>query len=454
LEIYTTADEINSQPVIMYRRVSTRRQGESGISLDAQEVQVREFAATTGSMIMEQYQDVHSARNEGKGCSRPGFKQAVARSLQTGWPIIVASPDRFSRTVQTYDKFVSAGGRAYPADKGYLDATAMRAAIVRAESDGDNISKRTLAGQERARAKSNPKKPGNPRIADARALGNQARARKLRERREQFRIEHSKARDAGAPSDGAVAKIFNNNSYATPQGRLWTADNVAAQRRAIEEEDRATRSAVSCNGESDIFGTDSKLTPAGRDRLRAALVAKGKDESYVENLDRTISNEAFDGEQARHLTDWIIRSELTRAAGITTPVGLPNGFNEKSYTAERGRTWTGANDDAMLRKSMASPASVAVAEEPFTSDHRLTEAGVRQFRDALAELGADEKQLRIPAMLKGQVLADAHMNAIKDKIERAEASRRAKRLEQDKTEVEETVRQLPALSEEESLPPW
>jgi DNA invertase Pin-like site-specific DNA recombinase len=105
--------------VIGYARVSTKRQADEGASLSDQRLQIREFAKRNKLKIRKIYSDVDSARNEDGGCERPGFNEAVERSLKTKWPIIAASADRFTRTGATYDRFVAEGGSAYGAREGF-----------------------------------------------------------------------------------------------------------------------------------------------------------------------------------------------------------------------------------------------------------------------------------------------------------------------------------------------
>jgi DNA invertase Pin-like site-specific DNA recombinase len=79
---------------IAYYRVSTAKQGRSGLGLDAQKRVVREFAETRGNLIFE-YVEIESGSN----AERPELKKAIDQAKSIGAVLVVARLDRFSRSV-------------------------------------------------------------------------------------------------------------------------------------------------------------------------------------------------------------------------------------------------------------------------------------------------------------------------------------------------------------------
>lgn len=79
---------------VAYYRVSTARQGRSGLGLAAQQRKVSEFVASAGSLIAE-FCDVQSGRDDG----RIELQKALALAKREGAKIIIARLDRFSRSV-------------------------------------------------------------------------------------------------------------------------------------------------------------------------------------------------------------------------------------------------------------------------------------------------------------------------------------------------------------------
>ncbi|RLP23510.1 recombinase family protein [Mesorhizobium sp. YM1C-6-2] len=88
-----------SQCAIAYYRVSTQRQGRSGLGIEAQRARVEHFAIAEGFHLIGEHVDVET----GKGCDaldrRPHLAQALAAARKARCPVIVAKLDRLSRDV-------------------------------------------------------------------------------------------------------------------------------------------------------------------------------------------------------------------------------------------------------------------------------------------------------------------------------------------------------------------
>lgn len=224
--------------VLAYVRVSTEKQGERGGSLNTQEHLLREFARYSQLKIVKVYRDTDSALGEENFSQRSGFNAVTERALATGWPIIVASSDRFSRTGSSYDRFTEAGGRVYAADVGFgADEAVVRGQIKRAEINGRRIVQRAAEGRRKARERN--VKFGNPRLSEARPKAAAALSENARLRREEFEGEWSKVRWAGAFTPRQIAAAFNATGYVTARGLRWTAANVARMLREPRPENAA-----------------------------------------------------------------------------------------------------------------------------------------------------------------------------------------------------------------------
>lgn len=80
---------------IAYYRVSTAKQGQSGLGLEAQKATAQTFAASRGQ-IVEEYIEIES----GKKSDRPKLAAAIAQSKATGATLLIAKLDRLSREVR------------------------------------------------------------------------------------------------------------------------------------------------------------------------------------------------------------------------------------------------------------------------------------------------------------------------------------------------------------------
>jgi DNA invertase Pin-like site-specific DNA recombinase len=87
------------KPVIAYVRVSTDRQGKSGLGLDAQRAALAVFAAAHGFEIVEEFTDVASGKGDDALDRRPQLAKALARAKKLKCAVVVAKLDRLSRDV-------------------------------------------------------------------------------------------------------------------------------------------------------------------------------------------------------------------------------------------------------------------------------------------------------------------------------------------------------------------
>ncbi len=80
---------------IAYYRVSTRKQGRSGLGLDAQKEKIRAFIADGKRALVGEYQDIESGRKD----DRVQLWNAIAAAKKNGARLLIARLDRFSRRV-------------------------------------------------------------------------------------------------------------------------------------------------------------------------------------------------------------------------------------------------------------------------------------------------------------------------------------------------------------------
>jgi DNA invertase Pin-like site-specific DNA recombinase len=80
---------------IGYVRVSTQKQGKSGLGLEAQETAIKNLAQAESLTIVQWLRDVESGSNS----DRAALQQALANAKVLGCPIVVSKLDRLSRDV-------------------------------------------------------------------------------------------------------------------------------------------------------------------------------------------------------------------------------------------------------------------------------------------------------------------------------------------------------------------
>jgi DNA invertase Pin-like site-specific DNA recombinase len=87
------------KPAIGYIRVSTPRQGKSGLGLEAQQAALARFAESEGYNLIQTFEEIETGKGADALERRPQLSAAVKAAKQRKAPIIVAKLDRLSRDV-------------------------------------------------------------------------------------------------------------------------------------------------------------------------------------------------------------------------------------------------------------------------------------------------------------------------------------------------------------------
>jgi DNA invertase Pin-like site-specific DNA recombinase len=85
--------------IVAYYRVSTERQGRSGLGLDAQRSAVAAFAKTEDFTIIAEYTEVETGKGSDALDRRPQLKAALQAAKKAKCEVVVAKLDRLSRDV-------------------------------------------------------------------------------------------------------------------------------------------------------------------------------------------------------------------------------------------------------------------------------------------------------------------------------------------------------------------
>lgn len=84
---------------VAYLRVSTARQGSSGLGLEAQRVAIARFAETEGMAMLAEHNEVETGKDADALDRRPILAAALTDARRAGVPVVVAKLDRLSRDV-------------------------------------------------------------------------------------------------------------------------------------------------------------------------------------------------------------------------------------------------------------------------------------------------------------------------------------------------------------------
>src|SRR6516225_4920380 len=95
----------NSGKFVCYYRVSTGRQGRSGLGLEAQREAVKTYLNGGNWTIVDEYTEVES----GKNSDRPALEKALAAARLHRASLVVSKVDRLTRSVAFLSRLLEAG---------------------------------------------------------------------------------------------------------------------------------------------------------------------------------------------------------------------------------------------------------------------------------------------------------------------------------------------------------
>jgi DNA invertase Pin-like site-specific DNA recombinase len=216
---------------IAYLRVSTDRQGASGLGLDAQREAVRTYLNGGDWHIIGEFVEVESGRNS----DRPVLAQALAAARLHRVPLIVAKVDRLTRSLAFLTRLIEAGVDVRFCDLPKIEGPTGRFMLQQmaavAELEAGMIAKRTrdaLAAAKARGQKLGGRRPGQRLTADMRAAGRAAVLDRSKARAKELAPVIAELRAAGVTSLGGIAKALAARSIPTARGgTAWAEVQVA-----------------------------------------------------------------------------------------------------------------------------------------------------------------------------------------------------------------------------------
>jgi DNA invertase Pin-like site-specific DNA recombinase len=209
---------------VTYLRVSTDRQGKSGLGLEAQRKAVLDHVAGKGEIAAE-YVEIES----GKKNSRPQLARALAEAKRIGAVLLIAKLDRLARNVAFIANLLEAGVEIAAADMPEANRFLLHVMAAVAEHEAQAISDRTRAALAAAKTKgvalgwSMPGRAGEQRLA----------ARKGAERNAVKADQHAgnvlpiiRQIASRGMSLRQIARELNARGLKTARGGLWYAATV------------------------------------------------------------------------------------------------------------------------------------------------------------------------------------------------------------------------------------
>jgi DNA invertase Pin-like site-specific DNA recombinase len=208
--------------VISYLRVSTGRQGRSGLGLEAQRQAITRFAEAEGLSIINEYVEIESGKGSDALDLRPQLAQALDKARRRKCSIVVAKLDRLSRDVHFISGLMARRVPFIVAELGNdVDPFMLHIYAALAQKERALISARTKAAL--AQAKARGVKLGNPELGARNRAEAEARAEALRPLITEMRGQTLRA----------IADELNSRSISTASGAPWTSTAVLRVQRRL-----------------------------------------------------------------------------------------------------------------------------------------------------------------------------------------------------------------------------
>lgn len=242
--------------MVPYIRVSTQKQGVSGLGEEAQRETVQAYAQAQGCELLKEWVEVESGRKD----DRPALAAAIEFARRRGATLLIARLDRLTRSVSFLGKLRDAKVRFVCCDFPEANKLTINIMASVAEYEAERIAANTKAAMAAAKARPADKRPkfGNPlgikaiggtddegkllmqpetlavRLAHCRAIGRAAHTAKTNAHAEALASTIEEIRAEGVTTLRGIAAALNERGELTTNrepvpgvDRRWHTSNVA-----------------------------------------------------------------------------------------------------------------------------------------------------------------------------------------------------------------------------------
>jgi DNA invertase Pin-like site-specific DNA recombinase len=218
-------DNDMTRPVVAYLRVSTGRQGKSGLDIEAQREAIARFAEAEGLVVASEHVEVETGKGADALDVRPQLRLGLDRARKLKCPIVVAKLDRLSRDVAFIAGLMAQRVAFVVAELGPdIDPFILHIYAALAEKERAMISARTKEALARAKAKG--VRLGNPHLREVSAKG----AESMKAAANRFAsniLPLIQPLRAQGKSLREIAKTLNARGVPTARGGKWAATQIA-----------------------------------------------------------------------------------------------------------------------------------------------------------------------------------------------------------------------------------
>jgi DNA invertase Pin-like site-specific DNA recombinase len=181
-----TCYTLGVKQVAAYLRVSTARQGASGLGIEAQRAAIQTYCADHGCEVAREFEEHESGRNN----ERPVLRQAIQYAKRQGFVLLIAKLDRLARNVAFIANLMDSDVEFAACDLPEANRLLLHIMAAIAEHEAKMIAERTKSALSAAKARGVRLGALNPRSRNlteeamvlGRARGSEAMKQKVAER--------------------------------------------------------------------------------------------------------------------------------------------------------------------------------------------------------------------------------------------------------------------------------
>ena len=212
--------------LVAYRRVSTDKQGASGLGLEAQEAAVAAYVTATGCDLVGTYTEIESGRRN----NRAELDRAIAHAKRSKATLVIAKMDRLSRNVAFIANLLESGVDFVACDNPHANRLTVHILAAVAEQEIRAISERTRLALAAYKARPNSRPLGKNNLTrEGTLLG----ARRGAETHRKAKVDAYadllpmlKSLRVQGLSYETIARHLNSQGHVTRRSAKWNAAQV------------------------------------------------------------------------------------------------------------------------------------------------------------------------------------------------------------------------------------
>jgi DNA invertase Pin-like site-specific DNA recombinase len=215
------AENTTMRQVIAYYRVSTDRQGRSGLGLNAQREAVARFIAAEQLALLSEHVEVETGKGSDALDRRPKLRQAMDQARKAKASVVVAKLDRLSRDVAFISGLMAKRVPFIVTELGVdADPFMLHIYAALAEKERALISERTRLALAQKKAQG-ARLRNRTNLAQAQKLGRAANAAAAKEFARNVLPIIREMQKSGLSSYRAIAGALNARGIPTARGGHW-----------------------------------------------------------------------------------------------------------------------------------------------------------------------------------------------------------------------------------------